>query len=141
MRRTLPLCILTLALAVACGREPAEEPADDADATGQTDGAPVEGTEPDGAADAGGGAAVFSANCATCHGEGGTGDGPAAIGLEPPPADLTDGQWTTGDGSLGAVENTIRNGSPGTAMIAWEGTLTDDQIRSVAEHVVQLGGR
>lgn len=81
------------------------------------------------------GEAVFSTNCATCHGATGDGNGPAAVGLEPPPADMTDAEWTTGDGSLDAIRNTIENGSPGTAMIAWEGTLSDEQIQAVAEYV------
>ena len=85
------------------------------------------------------GQAVFAANCATCHGEGGRGDGPAATGLEPPPADLTDGTWTTGDGSLQAITNTIEHGSPGTAMIGWKGTLTDAEIAAVAAWVQELG--
>lgn len=85
------------------------------------------------------GGAVYAANCATCHGESGTGDGPAAVGLEPPPADMTDSQWTTGDGSLAAIRNTVANGSPGTAMIAWKGTLTDAEIEAVSRHVQALG--
>ncbi len=32
---------------------------------------------------------AFMENCAACHGAGGTGDGPAAEGLDPKPADLT----------------------------------------------------
>lgn len=35
------------------------------------------------------GRALYSANCATCHGPTGRGDGPAAPSLNPPPADLT----------------------------------------------------
>ena len=85
------------------------------------------------------GQAVFAANCATCHGDGGRGDGPAATGLEPPPADLTDGAWTTGDGSLAAITNTVEHGSPGTAMIGWKGTLTDAEIAAVAAWVQELG--
>ena len=85
------------------------------------------------------GQAVFAANCATCHGDGGRGDGPAATGLEPPPADVTDGTWTTGDGSLQAITNTIEHGSPGTAMIGWKGTLTDAEIAAVAAWVQELG--
>lgn len=34
------------------------------------------------------GAEVYAANCASCHGESGYGDGPAARALNPPPADL-----------------------------------------------------
>lgn len=32
---------------------------------------------------------AFLESCASCHGVGGRGDGPAAAGLSPPPADLT----------------------------------------------------
>src|SRR6185295_8095977 len=35
-------------------------------------------------------AADFTTHCAVCHGATGRGDGPAAKGLTPPPADLTD---------------------------------------------------
>jgi mono/diheme cytochrome c family protein len=31
---------------------------------------------------------VYQTNCVTCHGEGGKGDGPAALGLRPPPSDF-----------------------------------------------------
>ena len=133
-----------LALASGCGGEAADEPAEDGEAaTGTTETADgVEPGEPaDGPSDdAGSGRAVFVTNCATCHGEGGQGNGPAAVGLEPPPADLSDGTWTTGDGSLAAIRNVIENGSPGTAMIAWKGTLTDGQIASAAGFVHSLGG-
>ena len=37
------------------------------------------------------GAEVYQANCAGCHGTLGSGDGPAAAGLEPKPANLADG--------------------------------------------------
>jgi mono/diheme cytochrome c family protein len=32
---------------------------------------------------------LYMLRCASCHGEGGTGDGPAAVALKNPPADLT----------------------------------------------------
>jgi cytochrome c553 len=87
------------------------------------------------------GAAVFATNCATCHGDDGTGGGAAAVGLEPPPADLTDATWTTGDGSLIAIRDVIGNGSPGTAMISWRGTLTQHEIVAVARYVHSFGDR
>jgi mono/diheme cytochrome c family protein len=36
------------------------------------------------------GGAIYQANCAACHGEGGKGDGPGAGVLKPPPRDHTD---------------------------------------------------
>src|SRR5262249_13511006 len=37
--------------------------------------------------------AVFASRCATCHGAGGRGDGPAAANLTPRPRDYTDASW------------------------------------------------
>lgn len=84
------------------------------------------------------GEAVYVANCATCHGDAGLGDGPASIGLEPPPQNLTDNEWSTGDGSPAAIVEVISGGSSGTAMIGWQGTLTDEEIAAVAEYVLAL---
>ncbi len=139
MRPALLLTSSALVLMLAgCGGGP-EEGAESLPETADPSGTalPGEAPEPDPArnVEPASGEAVYTANCATCHGDGGTGSGPAAVGLEPPPSDMTDGQWTTGDGSLGAIRNTIVNGSPGTAMIAWQGTLTEAEIQAVAEYV------
>jgi high-affinity iron transporter len=137
----LILCSIVLS-AAACGGGGEDGP----DAAGEdgpagSDTAAMVGPSDTPPRDSGGvsGQAVFAANCATCHGDAGRGDGPAAVGLEPPPADLTDGSWTTGDGSLQAITNTIEHGSPGTAMIGWKGTLTDAEIAAAAAWVQQLG--
>lgn len=128
---------------VACGGGEPDEAGFEADTVAGADTAapaPAPETPAEAPATEASGRAVFSANCATCHGESGGGNGPAAVGLEPPPADLTDGTWVTGDGSIEAIKNTIENGSPGTAMIAWKGTLTEAQIDAVARYVKSLGG-
>jgi mono/diheme cytochrome c family protein len=75
------------------------------------------------------GASLYQANCVSCHGETGAGDGPAAAGMSPPPANLrwtmrrpmaTDGylMWTISDGGA----------TLGTAMPAFAGVL-DEQDR------------
>ncbi len=47
------------------------------------------------------GAALYPSHCASCHGAEGRGDGPAAKGLELPPADLTaEHLWAHSDGEL-----------------------------------------
>ncbi len=135
--------ILAIAL-IACGDGgPDQGGAGDEAPEGAGDTAAGLGEAPETPARASGvasGAAVYAANCALCHGDDGRGEGQASIGLEPPPADFADGEWKTGDGSLAAIKNTIENGSPGTAMIGWKGTLTDAEIDAVARHVLSFGG-
>ena len=71
------------------------------------------------------GAEVFRANCATCHGPQGHGDGPAGQSLEPKPGNLAQVQTRAGDDYLFWR---IHDGKPGTSMVAWKGILTDEQI-------------
>lgn len=136
-------CALAAALA-ACGEgapDGGPRPADPGAGVGDSVMAGGNGETPPSAEEGtASGQAVYTANCAACHGDTGAGNGPASIGLEPPPSDMTDGEWTTGDGSIGAIRNTIVNGSPGTAMIAWQGTLTEGEISAVADYVQSLGG-
>jgi len=139
LAHALVVAILSLA---ACGGDEVEEAGDVGQPSADTSGAAAAGGATDTAAAGAAtvsGQAVYSANCATCHGESGRGDGPASVGLEPPPADLSDGVWVTGDGSLAAIVNVVENGSPGTAMIGWKGTLSDGEIRAVAQHVQAMG--
>ncbi|MEX0763189.1 MAG: copper resistance protein CopC [Dehalococcoidia bacterium] len=71
------------------------------------------------------GGAVYATHCASCHGMGGRGDGPAGAELDPPPADLVVHVPLHPDGELFTI---IQEGVPGTAMPAFEGTLSDDEI-------------
>ena len=71
------------------------------------------------------GADVFQANCELCHGPQGHGDGVAGQSLEPKPQNLADLQAIVGDDYLFWR---IHDGKPGTAMVAWKGILTDEQI-------------
>jgi mono/diheme cytochrome c family protein len=82
-------------------------------------------TNPLGPDAAAAGAEVFQANCELCHGPQGHGDGLAGQSLEPKPKDLADLQAIVGDDYLFWR---IQEGKPGTAMVAWEGILTDEQI-------------
>ncbi|HEX5689692.1 MAG TPA: c-type cytochrome, partial [Roseiflexaceae bacterium] len=73
------------------------------------------------------GRTLYAANCATCHGATGKGDGPGAAGLNPRPADF--GQhMVPGKHTDGQVFLWIKNGFPGTAMPAWGPRLSDEQI-------------
>lgn len=68
------------------------------------------------------GAEVYQANCASCHGAVGRGDGSLAAGLEPPPANLADGPGLHDVSPLDYYHR-ISIGTVGTAMPAFEGRL------------------
>lgn len=71
------------------------------------------------------GADVFRSNCESCHGPEGHGDGVASGSLNPQPKDLAVLQESAGDDYLFWR---ISEGKPGTAMVAWQGILTEEQI-------------
>lgn len=80
------------------------------------------------------GAALFAQHCSVCHGEGGLGDGPAGIGLEPPPANMRD----TGRMdrlSLYDLYNSIGLGVEGTDMPAFAAELDERARWDLASHV------
>jgi mono/diheme cytochrome c family protein len=71
---------------------------------------------------------LYAQNCAACHGPSGRGDGPASVGLKPPPRNFTSGAgWKNGTG-LGAVFKTLRNGVPGSAMLPYDFLTRKDRI-------------
>ncbi len=78
------------------------------------------------------GAALFSANCAVCHGAGG--EGGRSVGAPK----LTDAIWLYG-GDFDSIRETVWNARYGQ-MPGWSDRLTEAQIRAVATYVHQLGG-
>lgn len=74
------------------------------------------------------GADVFKKNCESCHGPEGHGDGPAGTALDPKPRNLAVFQSQVGDDYLFWRINT---GMDGTSMVAWKGTLTEEQMWQV----------
>ncbi len=92
-------------------------------------------TNPLGADAAAAGAEVFKTNCESCHGPLGKGDGPAGAALDPAPKDLSVLQVSAGDDFLYWRINT---GKEGTGMVAWKGTLTDEQIWQVVSFIRTL---
>ncbi len=81
------------------------------------------------------GANLFKADCVTCHGENGHGDGPASEALDPPPANLVDLCEISANDFLFWKVST---GVTGTAMPAWKGTFTDQQIWQVIAFIRTL---
>ena len=92
-------------------------------------------TNPLGADAATAGAEVFNSNCTACHGTQGHGDGPAAGSLDPAPKNLPELSRMVGDDYLFWR---ISTGRSGTAMVAWKGILTDQQIWQVISYIHTL---
>lgn len=92
------------------------------------------------------GEALYSQNCAGCHGSDGKGDGPAADFLFPRPRDFTRGTFkvrTTASGDLPTDEDlfrTITKGMPGTAMPGWE-NLSEAERRELVRHIKTFSER
>lgn len=70
------------------------------------------------------GQGLFIANCASCHGPTGKGDGPVGVTLNPRPADLSQ-HAIPGVHTDAQLYEWITNGFPGSAMPAWKATLSD----------------
>lgn len=76
--------------------------------------------------------------CVNCHGKSGMGDGPAAASLDPSPRNFHHhGFWR--HRTEGEVFWVIKNGSPGTSMIAFNGTLSDEEIWTVIRYLETFG--
>ena len=86
-------------------------------------------------ADAAAGKEVFDANCASCHGASGAGDGEAGAALDPKPANLVTFVPQVGDDYLFWRVST---GKEGTSMVAWSPVLTDEQIWQVIAYIKTL---
>jgi Tol biopolymer transport system component/mono/diheme cytochrome c family protein len=81
---------------------------------------------------------LYAANCVVCHGPAGKGDGTAAAGLSPRPADFTQ-HMTPGKHTDGQVFLWIRDGFPGTAMPAWKDKLSEQQIWQLVTYLRTFG--
>lgn len=83
------------------------------------------------------GARVYQENCASCHGMVGGGDGPAGVGLDPPPSDLTATAELSGTSPLDFYRR-ITVGTAGTAMASFEGTLSPEDRWAAAVYATLL---
>ena len=73
---------------------------------------------------------IYAANCASCHGVNGKGDGPAGKTLTPKPTDLAAMAPQHPAGDLAWKIETGRG-----AMPAWKGTLAQNQIWNVVNYL------
>lgn len=72
------------------------------------------------------GAALFQAQCASCHGTAGGGDGPLAAKMEPPPIAFTDRERARSR-SLMALYQVVSQGVAGTAMPSFAALPDEDR--------------
>lgn len=82
------------------------------------------------------GSALYQANCVSCHGANGRGDGIAGVNLDPKPANFHDPElvWNSAPYKF---YNTIRLGVPGTGMAAFS-HLSDEDVWALAFYLKSL---
>jgi mono/diheme cytochrome c family protein len=77
---------------------------------------------------------LFDANCSSCHGQDGRGDGPASAGLNPPPRNYTSNEeWKNGR-RISDIYKTLQEGIPGSAMASYT-YLNPEDIFALAEYI------
>lgn len=148
--------MLTIALvATGCGKKEAEPAGAPEAAAPEAAAAPAETSaaapapEATTAAASNAGSSTYGMYCVTCHGAAGKGDGVAAAGLNPKPADFSAGAFkydTNGNGTKGDVDDIkaiVHDGAAkhgGSPLMAPWPMLSADQLQAVAEHVKSLHG-
>ncbi|GGU62338.1 cystathionine gamma-synthase [Pseudomonas laurentiana] len=80
------------------------------------------------------GAPLYAQHCAVCHGDKGVGDGPAGVGLTPPPANLTNSERLDRL-SLFDLYNTLGLGIEGTDMPSFADQLDERQRWDLAAYI------
>ena len=80
---------------------------------------------------------TFIQFCATCHGEGGKGDGPIVKSLDSKPADFTDNAHSKFYSDQGRIQ-IIKKGIEGTPMAGWESVLNEEKIAAVYAYIRSL---
>jgi cytochrome c553 len=91
--------------------------------------------------DAAKGEATYKTMCASCHGEKGDGNGPAGAALNPKPTNFTDpanAERLTEEYTYKVIKDGGAAVGKSPLMVAWSGSLKDDQLRDVAAFVLKF---
>ena len=80
------------------------------------------------------GKSIYTVNCASCHGNKGEGNGPAAAALNPKPKNLT--LEKVQSQTDGAIFWKITTGNP--PMVSWQKVLTEKQRWSLVDYIRQI---
>jgi high-affinity iron transporter len=80
---------------------------------------------------------LYTANCASCHGDLGMGNGPAARGMNPAPPAVGSAEQMH-DVSPALMYRVVTVGIAGTPMIAWSNTLTSDERWDIVAYLTSL---
>jgi mono/diheme cytochrome c family protein len=86
------------------------------------------------------GRTLFETRCFVCHGRTGQGNGPAAVGLNPPPADFTKPTWQAGISDADMMR-VIKDGGAAlgrSAVMPPNGDLNEQQIEALIAFVRSL---
>ena len=83
------------------------------------------------------GAPLYAQHCSVCHGDTGAGDGPAGVGLMPPPSNLRDASRVDRL-SLYAIYSAVGLGVEGTDMPAFADQLDDRQRWDLATYIASF---
>jgi high-affinity iron transporter len=84
------------------------------------------------------GKALFAQHCISCHGDAGGGDGPAAMGLQPPPRNFTRREGWKNGYELAEIFKTLKQGIAGGGMNSFDYLRADDRM-ALAHFVQSLG--
>ncbi|MCL4261623.1 MAG: c-type cytochrome [Anaerolineae bacterium] len=86
------------------------------------------------------GAELFTTHCASCHGDGGMGDGPAGVSLNPAPAPVAHTSQMMGDDYLfWRISEGGAMAPFNSTMPAWEGALDEQARWDVINYIRALG--
>jgi mono/diheme cytochrome c family protein len=84
------------------------------------------------------GKTLFEANCASCHGSQGHGEGPAAASMNPKPRNFTNSAGWTNGFALPSIYKTLSEGVKNTSMPPFDYLSKKDRM-SLAHYVQSLG--